>query len=311
MNNPLHHTDIHRILILGHNGFIGTRLFKFFHEKLPETEIIGRALHQTDLTRQDDVMAIADLFDMNTAVIMLSGIKKQLGDTTDIFSQNIEMVVNVCKLLQDHPVRRFVYFSSAEVYGEDTHNTNITEDTPINLTSFYGMAKYTSECLLRKVVNAHEESSLLVIRPPLVYGPGDVSRGYGPSGFVWAAVNRKDIALWGDGSELREFLFLDDLVNIVYCLTFHEYNGVVNVASGRSYSFKDTLEIISRLVTFDFEIGSRPRTKKEVDNVFCNDLISKLLPDISFTGLDEGISRTFNAEHQTVVGSDLKAEEKT
>ncbi len=311
MNKSFHSSKIHRVLILGHNGFVGTRLSEYFHEQLPETEIIGRSLPRCDLTRLDNVLALKDYFDPETAVIMLSGIKKQLGDTLEIFSQNIKMVVNICKLLQDHPVRRFVFFSSAEVYGEDIHNTKITEDTPVNLSSFYGMAKYASEGLLRKVVNSGRNGSLLILRPPLVYGPGDISKGYGPSGFVRDAVSGKDIVLWGDGSELREFLFLDDLVNIVYRLTFHEYNGEINVASGISYSFRDTLEIVSSLGQINLNISSRSRTRQKVDNVFCNDLLSKLLPDISFTGLKEGIKRTFNSEHQAMAESDIMAEGAT
>lgn len=296
MKSPIASPDIRRVVILGHTGFIGGHLLKHFRSQSPEIEIVGFSAPSLDLTKTEEVAGLTDFFDLETAVIMCSGIKKQLGDNLEIFLQNLTMTANLCHLLQDRPVRRFVYFSSAAVYGEDIHNTNITEETPINPTSFYGTAKYASERLLQKVIRSHKGTSLLILRPPLVYGPGDRSRGYGPSGFVWAALNREKILLWGDGSEQREFIFVEDLVKAVHGLTLHNYSGVVNVASGKSYSFKDVLRIISRLSPFELQVSSRPRTKEKVDCGFSNGLLVELLPGICFTSLEEGIKRTFEAE---------------
>lgn len=290
--------NIRRVLILGHTGFIGSSLMRCFANHSTEVEVVGRSLPTVDLTKEREVATLVELFDLNTAVIMCAAIKKQLGDSLEIFSQNLQMVVNLCHLLQDRPVRRFVYFSSAAVYGEDLHNTNITEKTPVRPTSYYGIGKYTCERLLSKIIGAQADSSLLVLRPPLVYGPGDRSKGYGPSGFGWAAANGREITLWGDGSEHREFIFVEDLAKIVRRLTFHEYDGVVNVASGKSYTFKDALEIVFHLAPSGPQIGSRPRTKEKVDHGFNNKLLVELLPDVSFTTLEEGIKRTFDAEYR-------------
>jgi UDP-glucose 4-epimerase len=206
------------------------------------------------------------------------------------------MIINLCHLLKVRPVKRIVYFSSAEVYGDDIENMKINEDTLINPKTYYGLAKYASECLLKRVADSHSDTLLLILRPPTVYGPQDTSRGYGPAGFIWAVKNKQEITLWGDGEELRGFLFLDDLVKIVYHLTFSNYSGVLNVASGRSHSFKEVLDIISELVSFRLQVASRPRTKPKVNQGFCNDRLMKLLPDFSFTSLREGIKRTFDEE---------------
>jgi UDP-glucose 4-epimerase len=175
---------IKRILILGHNGYIGSHLQKFIDKEYSGIEVLGRSLPSCDLTKERDVDSLADFFDLNTAVIMCSGIKKQYGDNLDIFTQNIAMITNVCRLLQKRSVRRFVYFSSAEVYGDNIHNVNITEATSVQPSSYYGIAKYASECLFHTVIEQQEDSSLLVLRPTLVYGPGEEGAFYGPSGFV-------------------------------------------------------------------------------------------------------------------------------
>ncbi len=299
--------SIRRVLILGHSGYIGSHLQKSLHEEYPEIEVVGRSFPPVDLTKEDNAASVADFFDLNTAVIMCSGIKKQYGDSLDIFSQNMAMVTNVCRLLQERPVRRVVYFSSAEVYGEGVHNTNITEETPVQPSSYYGIAKYASEGLFRKVVERQEHSSLLILRPTLVYGPGEEGTFYGPSGFVKTALKGESITLWGDGEELREFLYIDDLVKSVVRLTFHEHDGVVNIVGGQGRTFKEALEIISCLAPFAIQTSLRPRTRPKVDQGYNNQALTKLLPDISFTSLEEGIRHVFDAECQAI-GGDQHAE---
>lgn len=299
-NNLCYPGEVRRVLIFGHTGFIGSTLARHFRDHLTDIEVIGWSLPTVDLTKARDVATLADLFDLSTAVIMCAAIKKQLGDSLEIFSQNLKMVVNLCQLLKDRPVQQFIYFSCTAVLGEDIHNTNITEETSVCPTSYYGVGKHTGERLLYKAVEFQTESSLLALRRPLVYGPEDQSRSYGPSGFVWAAVNGRKITLWGDGTERGEFIFVEDLAKIVHRLTFHKYDGVLNVVSGRSYTLKEALDIISRLVRFGLQIGSPTRTKRKVDHGFNNRLLTELLPSFSFTDLEDGIKRTFDAEHQAM-----------
>lgn len=291
--------DVNKILILGHGGFIGNRLINVLVKKLPDKEIIGKSLPELDLANEKEVIHyLGPLFDHKMMVIMCSFIKKQYGDSLDIFKKNIKMMINICNLLQEKPVRRFVYFSSAEVYGHEISNNNITEETPVNPTSYYGIAKYTSECLLRQIAGT-QKISLLILRPPLVYGPGDVSRGYGPSGFIWRAINGEKITLWGEGEEKRDFVFIDDVIRIVNFLIFHEFDGIINIASGRSYSFKDIIDIVAEVSEVKLHIDMIGRTKPKVDHNFCNDMLTDLLPnDFSFTSLESGIKKTFEIESQ-------------
>lgn len=267
-----------------------------FKKRQPQVEVLGLSLPSMDLTREGDVQALSELFDSRTAVIMCAGKKKQLGDTLENFTQNLKMVVNICNLLSHRPVKRFLYFSSAEVYGVDISEPRVTEDTPVRPMSYYGIGKYASECVLQTTVQDQKNTSLLILRPPLVYGPGDKSRGYGPSGFLWAAVNSRKITLWGDGSELRDFVYVEDIAQIVRQLTFHKFTGVVNIATGRSSTFRETLEIVARMAPARISIDSRARTKPKVNIGFDNSLLLKLLPNLTFTPLDEGLHRTLDAE---------------
>lgn len=282
-----------RIVVFGHTGFIGQNLFNYFKVKSEGIEILGFSSSDVDLTQKGQVGGLSDLFDHDAAIIFCSALKRQLGDTLDSFAKNMLMVENICKLLEERPVRRFVYFSSGAVYGEDVQHGKITEETSVQPTSFYGIGKFTAERLLWKTIAPKENSSLVILRPPTIYGPGDRGFPYGPSGFTYSAVTNKQITLWGDGTELREFIYVDDVVEITYRLVFSSIEGVLNVTSGKSYTFVDVLDSLGEHAVRPLDIVSRPRSKQKVDNIFVNEKLTGLFPDFTFTSLNKGIKRLF------------------
>ena len=283
---------IKRILILGHTGFIGNSLDKYFKTHEPRIEILGFSSSLVDLSNEKEVPKLKKFLDLNTAVVMCSTLKKEKGDTLDSYLQNLRMTTNLCYLLEEHPIKRFIYFSSTAVYGEDIHNTRISEATPVHPTSYYGIAKYSSECLFRKVIDAQKESTLLILRPPLIYGPEDNGASYGPVGFSKKIAGGESITLWGDGTEQREFIFINDLDEITAKLLIQGYEGILNIVSGTSYTFKMVLDLLSELALSPFQINSRPRSKKKADHVFDNDSFKKAMPNYLFTSLDQGIRKT-------------------
>ena len=289
------------ILILGHNGYIGNRLYNAFCNRYTNINVVGKSFPEIDLTKKDDVESLSKHFTLDTFIVMCSGIKKQYGDTQNIFIENMAMIENVCQLMKKRPVKRFIYFSSAEVYGEAIHNINIKENTSVHPSSYYGIAKYASERLLQKVIENNTKCSLLILRPALVYGPDEGKSFYGPYGFLKSAINKEVITLWGAGDEFREFIFIDDLIEVVMRLVFHEFAGVINIVSGRSNTFKEIINIISNLIP-SINVNSRNRSKFKVDQAYDNKLLQDLLPDISFTNLADGIKIIYENEiHKNLI----------
>jgi UDP-glucose 4-epimerase len=286
-----------RVVILGHSGFVGQHLMRLFQARLPkDAALVGCSWPTIDLTQDSSVAALTGELDAQTVLIVCAGIKRQWGDTIEIFEQNLKLAVNLYRLMKLTPVRRVLFFSSAAVYGEERHNVAITEETPVAPTSLYGLAKYASEGLLLQATRGGAASpSLVLLRPSLIYGPGDQSHGYGPAGFVSSATLGEPIVLWGDGSERRGFVFATDVAEVVWRLAFGDFAGVVNVTGPESNSFRDVLEIVGRHAPRPLEITSRPRSKPQVDHVFTGGRLQALCPDLAFTSLEKGIGLTFAA----------------
>src|SRR5262249_32023886 len=143
--------EFSRIVLLGHTGYIGRRLAAALESAAPHVPVIGRSAPTLDLTRPESAAAMGQLLDPECPLGIRAAIKKQLGDTLETFEQNLAIVLNICRALASRPVRRVVFFSSAAVYGEDVEHDVITESTPVQPTSLYGIGKFTAERLLVRV----------------------------------------------------------------------------------------------------------------------------------------------------------------
>lgn len=281
---------LQKILILGGSGFIGRSLAAYFSLCRPDWAVDTLSLPEADLGDRGSQRLLATRCDRHTTVIFLAATKRQFGDTLEAFHRNLAITENVGLALAERKPARVVFFSSAAVYGEETHDTGLTENSAIRPQSFYGLAKFTGEKMLEKILGPWATDGLLCLRPPLVYGPGDVGRTYGPSGFCASALAGEKIRVWGDGTELREFLHVRDLCGLVVALLESGAAGTVNAAFGRSHSFCDVLQQIERILGRTLELEFAPRTKTKADNRFDPSRLRALLGD-SFqpTSLKDGL----------------------
>ena len=282
--------DIQKIIILGHTSFIGKSLIILLNSKYPEIKIIGISSKHIDLTCIDQVSKLKNDIDSHTIVVMLSANLRQTGASINDFIQNMKMAENLCCLFEYCPPKRFVFFSSNAVYGEDTENIGITENTGVNPTSYYGMAKYISEKLFWKTFELYEHNSLLILRMPRIYGPGAKSTSRGPTMFTYNAFYKKITTIWGDGLESRSYVFIDDLIDITTKLMFLPVDGVINVANEDNYSFMNVLESVEAVCKSNLEVIHKTRTRPSVNHSFNNKKLIDLIGKYTFTPLNEGIN---------------------
>ena len=275
-------------IVIGSTGFIGSKIYTSL--KLdPKNIVVGISSSQVDLYIKDSYKKLNNLVTADSTIIMCAGVKKQLGDNIDIFEKNLIIINNFIRSVLCVSPKKIIFISSASVYGEDVMQTNkIDENTSVVNRSYYGMGKYMSELLLARVCE-EVKIELVILRPPLIYGDGDLSFGYGPTGFLRKALDGTDITMWGDGTELREFIYINDVVDIVKILINSDFNGVLNLVSGISYNYLDITRIIRDTLNLDIKVSSQTRSKEKVDHVFSNEKISDATHDFCFTSLEFGI----------------------
>lgn len=289
-----------RILVLGHTGFIGSRLMKQLAKLHPGSSVEGMSLNGLDLTSELSTLAIESAVKSVSTIVMCAAIKKQLGDSPEIFQKNTAIIANFTKLISLIKPRRVVYFSSAAVYGEDIENYEITENTSLEARTYYGLSKITAEWILTRTCESIG-TNLCLLRPATIYGPGDLETAYGPSGFLDAAVNKRPITLWGDGMELRELLYIDDVIAASAALVCSDVTGPINIVSGTSYTFAAALEHVRQTVGSLPEVASRARSKPKVDNRFLPGRLVSAVPGLKFTALDDGIRLTHQARYSGTI----------
>jgi UDP-glucose 4-epimerase len=282
------------VIILGNTGFIGRNIYMHLNSAL-KYNLIGFSTKQIDLTQDKSYRILQNVFSTECLVIMCAGVKKQLGDNLKSFEKNISIVNNFIRAVSKVPPKKIIFLSSASVYGEDVdHSGVISEETPVQPRTYYGIAKYTAERLLDRIC-ADTQTQLVILRPPLIYGRDDLSRGYGPTGFTYNAVDNKEIILWGDGREYREFIYVEDVGRIVERLITNDMNGILNLVSGHSYTFMDIIDSLSDIIGSEVHFGFRPRTKDKVNHRYSNALIYHTLGKFEFTSLRDGLRKTYSS----------------
>lgn len=278
------------VVLLGHTGFIGRRLYAALAREAGRSISVFSS-QAADLTQKADCARLEPVLTPETSLIWLAAVKRQQGDSLATLETNLQICLNLAEVLVRKPVRQVIFLSSTAVYGEDVaYAEPIDEATPPQPTSYYGMAKVFAEQILTKACAALPQTSLLMLRPPLVYGPGEARPSYGPNLFSLALKQAEpSLTLWGQGEELREFLHVDDLVGLIRALLDKPLSGTFNAVSGQSHSFRAVVEALAELGQRQPALSYRARTKACVDHRFDAARLRQALPEFRFRGLREGL----------------------
>ena len=283
-----------KIVITGHTGFIGKNIFENLIQS-KEYDIVGLSTNEIDLTKENSKDVLSNHLSSDCVIIMCAGLKKQLGDNLITFENNMFIINNFCKAILEVNPQMIIYLSSTSVYGEDVaYLEKISEYTPVQPKTYYGIAKYTAERVLEKICTDNG-INLVILRPPLVYGKDDLSQGYGPTVFTYKALNNEEIILWGDGSEFREFIYVDDVGKMVSQIINSNYSGILNLVSGISYTYEGILTLLRQILGMNIRVVSRERSKEKVDHHYSSKLIRDLMKDFSFTSIDDGLKKMYKS----------------
>lgn len=278
------------VLILGSTGFIGRALQD--HLAREGTDSRGCASDELDLCLRGSAGRLAQALDSETTLVIAAARLPPAGAAVGGFAENVRMIETLARALETASLRRCVYFSSDSVYSWGTET--VTEEAPVDPLGYYAIAKYLGECVLRTVADSRG-FPLLVLRPVAVWGPGDTHGTYGPSRFVRSVAANRRVELFGEGEDLRDHIYIDDLVGLTSALLEREVDGVFNLATGTSRSFASIVEDLRSVVPFEFEVVNVSRSVPLRHRSFEIDRLLSVVPDFRFTSFTEALRTTYAA----------------
>lgn len=164
---------------------------------------------------------------------------------------------NLLELARDTKVKKFVHVSTGSVYGKAEYYPT-DELHPLNPTSYYGVSKLAGEKYVRAFKDLYG-MNVTILRYYHVYGPRQESSDVGGvvSIFARRALEGKDLTIYGDGSQVRSFTYVKDVVNInkFVALSDNTNGEAFNCASGLSVTIKDLADqVLSELEVDDVNI---------------------------------------------------------
>ena len=257
-----------KIFVAGHRGMVGSAIFREL-KRNGYNNIITRTHSELDLTRQADVEAFFAeekpeyVF---LAAAKVGGIAANSQALADFMYYNMMIEMNVIHSAFSNGCKKLEFLGSSCIYPrmcpqpikEEYLLSGYLEKT----NEAYALAKI-SGLKYCEYLNTQYGTDYISVMPCNLYGPND---NYHPehSHVMPALIRRfheakisgaKSVTCWGDGSPLREFLYVDDLAELcVFLMNNYSGNETVNAGSGREITIKGLTELVAEIVGYSGEI---------------------------------------------------------
>ncbi len=297
-----------KVLIFGSNGLVGSSIKKVFEKNESKFETISSTRKDADLLSLTETKNFITKIQPNLIInsaAKVGGIHANNTERSEFLIQNVKINLNILESLIDFPNIKLINLGSSCIYPLEAENP-IKEEAimtgslePTN--SPYAMAKLTA-IELGNSISSQYGNKILNLMPTNLYGPND-NFSDKESHVIPALIQRihnakienlPSVEVWGTGSPMREFLYVDDLSNaIMFLINNNITHGLLNVGSGKEITIKELVEKIKVVVDFQGEIvfnknypDGNPR--KLIDSSKINELGWK--PN---TNIEEGLKYTY------------------
>lgn len=257
-----------KIYVAGHRGMVGSAIVRELRRQ-GYSNIVTRTHKELDLIRQDQVEA----FFMSErpeyvflAAAKVGGIIANSQALADFMYENMILEMNVIHSAWKNGCKKLEFLGSSCIYPrmapqpmkESCLLTSELEKT----NEAYALAKI-SGLKYCEFLNRQYGADYISVMPTNLYGPND---NYHPEySHVLPALIRRfheakesgasSVTCWGDGSPLREFLYVDDLANLcVFLMNHYSGNETVNAGTGKELTIKELTDKVARVVGYEGEI---------------------------------------------------------
>ena len=256
------------ILVTGGAGFIGSHIAEKFYNEGHNVIIVdnlssgsleniknikGCLFYKKDIRDKsfEDVFIKhkIDLVYHEAAQISVSDSIKDPKNDAEI---NIVGLISVLNMCVKYNVKKIMFASSAAVYGIPSNEVS-KEDDDTNALSFYALTKKASEDYI-KLYSEIYGLNYVILRYSNVFGDRQNSKGEAGvvALFSDAMVNNKDVYIYGDGNQTRDFIYVKDVAKANYIVGVEEiYNTTFNVSNNSKTSINELFEYMAK--SFEYE----------------------------------------------------------
>jgi len=278
------------VVLLGATGFLGQAIGARLQQD--GATLHGFSSKTLNLTDRAAFSVLDSLAGPESTLIFASAVTPDKGRTVDALDANLQMAMNVGRYLESHPFKKVVYVSSDAVYpmGEDV----VTEASAVEPADFYALAKYAGERVLANVCGG-AKIPLVIVRPTGVYGAGDTHNSYGPNRFISQILNDGKMSMFGEGDDIRDHVYVDDVAAATSGLAASGATGVFNIASGESRDFGSIATQLQALSPKPFELVKLPKSGGTSRRDFDISQLRAALPGLTLTPFEDGLKQTVAA----------------
>lgn len=257
------------ILITGGAGFIGshTAITLSKHNKVTVIDSFASSVRTKEELSKFGIQVVpADIRNIKTIEpafrsidlvlhFAVACVRKSLSDEQYVHDVNAGGTLSVLKISHTAKVKRFVYISSSEAYGTAT-TSKMKETHGIHPTTIYGASKYVGE-LYTHVYHNYYHLPTITVRPFNTYGPFSHFDGvYGEviPRFVISIFAGKPLTIFGDGSQSRDFTYIEDTVSGILQASSSDrlIGDTINIACGKEVSILSLGKYISEIIGVPF-----------------------------------------------------------
>ncbi|MCR5519289.1 MAG: GDP-L-fucose synthase [Bacteroidales bacterium] len=253
-----------KIYVAGHRGMVGSAILREL-QRQGYANIVTRSHKELDLTRQDAVEAFFAeekpeyVF---LAAAKVGGIVANQNALADFMYENMILEMNVIHAAWKNGCKKLEFLGSSCIYprmAPQPMSESCLLSGPLEKTNeAYALAKI-SGLKYCEFLNRQYGTDYISVMPTNLYGPND---NYHPEhSHVLPALIRRfheaklagapSVTCWGDGSPLREFLYVDDLAELcVFLMNNYSGNETVNAGSGKEISIRELTGLVAKIVGY-------------------------------------------------------------
>ena len=292
-----------KIYVAGHKGMVGSAIVRAL-QKEGYNNIITRTHEELNLIRQDAVEAFFEQEKPEIVVLAaakVGGIVANESALADFMYDNMMLEMNVIHAAFKNNCKKLLFLGSSCIYPrlapqpmpESCLLTGELEKT----NEAYALAKI-SGLKYCEFLNRQYGTDYISVMPTNLYGPND---NYHPThSHVLPALIRRfheakeagleSVTCWGDGTPLREFLYVDDLADLcVFLLNNYSGNETVNAGTGKELTIKELTELVAKVVGYKGKIEWDPTKPNGTPRKLLDVSKAKALGWTYKTELEDGI----------------------